>query len=86
MFPVDNSISDEFKEIAFITYILTEYKKFDNPVIVTGENTNFTGSYDGINCLREVTAFIEYKNYKREPTYAKFNLCEKVEGFPRSKK
>jgi hypothetical protein len=84
MYPSEQSKSADFGNIALITYIM--YKQtFSSPLIVTGPNSDFTGTYEGIGCLSEVTALIEYKNPERPMSYAQFNMCDIVEGYPRKK-
>jgi hypothetical protein len=84
MYPSEQSKSADFGNIALITYIM--YKQtFSSPLIVTGPNSDFTGTYEGIGCLSEVTALIEYKNPERPMSYAQFNMCDIVEGYPRKR-
>ena len=84
MFPYKPSLSDDYDNISLITYIM--YKEiFSTPLILTGRDTNFTGFYDGIGCLDEVTVLIEYKDPNRPLAYAQFNMCNIVEGFTKKK-
>lgn len=74
MFPVENSIPGGFKSIALITYIM-DHPTFLNPLLSTGPDTRFTGTYDGVGCLPEVTAVIEYADLDRPLALAQFDMC-----------
>jgi hypothetical protein len=74
MFPVEDSIPGGFKSIALITYIM-DHPTFLNPLLSTGPDTRFTGTYDGVGCLPEVTAVIEYANLDRPLALAQFDMC-----------
>ena len=63
--------------IALITYIM-DHPTFLNPLIATGPDTKFTGTYDGVGCLLHVIAVIEYSNVDRPLAIAEFNMCEKL--------
>ena len=63
--------------IALITYIM-DHPTFLNPLIATGPDTKFTGTYDGTGCLVHVIAVIEYSNVDRPFAISEFNMCQKL--------
>ena len=77
LFPEKNSIPGAPKSIAFITYKMN-HPSFRNSLLVAGPDRNFTASYDGWGCLRQVIAVIEYTNPDKAPTIAIFDMCKLI--------
>lgn len=84
MSPVEASIPGGFQSIALITYIM-DNPTFLNPLITTGPDTKFTGTYDGVGCLNRVHAVIEYSLLDKPLAIAEFDMCQILETIPLGK-
>jgi hypothetical protein len=78
MFPLEQSLQGGYESIALITYIM-DNSTFLNPLISTGPDTKFTGTYDGVGCLDRVIAVIEYSDVDKPLAIAQFDMCRIVE-------
>lgn len=72
--PLIPSVSGTDKHIAFITYSMN-HPTFQNSLLMTGPDTEFTASYTGWGCLHEVLAVIEYINPDQPTRFVKFDMC-----------
>ena len=61
--------------VAVITYRM-DHPTFQNALLATGPERNFTASYTGWGCLRQVVALIEYKDPDRPPELTAYDMCE----------
>jgi len=72
----DPAALPELKQsVAVITYRM-DHPTFQNGLLATGAERNFTASYAGWGCLTQVVALIEYKDPDRPPEIASYNMCE----------
>jgi len=81
IFPAEESIPGGMNSIALITYIM-DHPTFLNPLIATGPDTKFRGTYDGVACLNIVTAVIEYTDLDRPLAIAQIDMCRILKTFP----
>ena len=82
MFPNEETMRGGIAgRVALITYIM-DNPTFLNPLITTGPDTNFKGTYDGVGCLYKVRVVIEYSDYTRPPTVTEFSMCDVLEIRP----
>jgi hypothetical protein len=75
IFPVKASIPHGWENIAFITYMF-DHPTFLNTLITAGRDRDFTASYDGVACLTNVIALVEYTDPNKRPLVSQFNMCE----------
>jgi preprotein translocase subunit SecG len=78
IYPIKQSIPGGFFSIALITYIM-DHPSFLNPLLTTGPDTKFTGTYDGVGCLDSVTAVIEYSDLDQPIAVAEIPMCSILE-------
>lgn len=66
------------ESVAVITYRM-DHPTFQNALLATGPERNFTASYSGWGCLRQVIALIEYKDPDRPPELTAYDMCEALD-------
>jgi hypothetical protein len=60
--------------VAVVTYRM-DHPTFQNALLTTGRDHDFTASYTGWGCLRRVVVLIEYSNPERSPEIAEYDMC-----------
>jgi hypothetical protein len=55
-----------------------DHPTFQNALLATGPERDFTASYTGWGCLRRVVVLIEYVNPDRWPEIAEFDMCDAI--------
>ncbi len=60
--------------VAVVTYRM-DHPTFQNVLLTTGQDRNFTASYIGWGCLSNVIVLIEYSNPERSPEIAEYDMC-----------
>jgi hypothetical protein len=74
IFPEPSSLPRGPDSIALITYIL-DHPSFFNSLLPASAERNFTASYTGWGCLRNVIAVVEYTNPDSATTIQHFDMC-----------
>jgi len=72
----DPAALPELKQSVAVTTYRMDHPTFQNGLLATGAERNFTASYAGWGCLTQVVALIEYKDPDRPPEIASYNMCE----------
>lgn len=62
------------KTVAVITYRM-DHPSFQNGLLATGPERDFTASYIGWGCLSQVVVLVEYIEPDRPPEIAEYNMC-----------
>jgi conflict system STAND superfamily ATPase len=65
--------------IAVVTYRM-DHPTFQNSLLTTGRDRDFTASYTGWGCLRNVIVLIEYIDPERSPEIAAYDMCAALGG------
>jgi conflict system STAND superfamily ATPase len=65
--------------IAVVTYRM-DHPTFQNTLLTTGRDRDFTASYTGWGCLRNVIVLIEYIDPERSPEIAAYDMCAALGG------
>ena len=74
----DPAVLDQVKKtVAVITYRM-DHPTFQNGLLATGVERNFTASYVGWGCLRQVVVLIEYIEPDRPSEIAEYDMCGKL--------
>jgi hypothetical protein len=60
--------------VAVVTYRM-DHPTFQNALLTTGRDHDFTASYIGWGCLHSVIVLIEYSNPERSPEIAEYDMC-----------
>jgi hypothetical protein len=63
--------------VAVVTYRM-EHPTFQNALLTTGPDRDFTASYIGWGCLRNVVVLIEYADPQRAPEISQFDMCTAI--------
>ena len=85
LFPKADSIPGGLESIASVTYKM-DHPSFlideglRNTLFLTGQDTNFTFSYNGWGGLSQVIAVIEYTDPDKAPAITSFDMIEKIGG------
>jgi hypothetical protein len=77
LFPERASLPTGEAAVAVITYRM-DHPTFQNALLATGPDRDFTASYTGWGCLRQVVALIEYVYPDRSPEIAAFDMCAAI--------
>jgi hypothetical protein len=64
--------------VAVVTYRM-EHPTFQNALLTTGPDRNFTASYIGWGCLRNVVVLIEYADPQRAPEISQYDMCAAID-------
>ena len=65
--------------VAVVTYRV-DHPTFQNALMTTGPDRNFTASYIGWGCLSNIIVLIEYSNPERSPEIAQYDMCAALGG------
>ena len=63
------------KSVAVVTYRM-DHPTFQNSLLATGPDRDFTASYTGWGCLRNVVVLIEYVDPDEPARIANYDMCE----------
>jgi len=78
LMPAQADLQRVKESVAVITYRM-DHPTFQNALLATGPERNFTASYTGWGCLRQVVALIEYKDPDRPPELTAYDMCEALD-------
>lgn len=71
----DKSVLTTWKQsVAVVTYRM-DHPTFQNALLATGPDRDFTASYTGWGCLRNVVVLVEYVNPDEPPRIANYDMC-----------
>jgi hypothetical protein len=74
LFPNRSTLPGGDSAVAVVTYRM-DHPTFQNALLTTGRDHDFTASYQGWGCLQRVIVLIEYVNPERSPEIADYNMC-----------
>jgi hypothetical protein len=74
LFPDRSTLPGGDSAVAVVTYRM-DHPTFQNALLTTGRDHDFTASYQGWGCLQRVIVLIEYVNPERSPEIADYNMC-----------
>lgn len=75
LMPDPSMLAQAKKNVAVITYRM-DHPTFQNALLATGADRDFTASYTGWGCLRRVVVLIEYIEPDQPPELAYYDMCE----------
>jgi|GEM_PF-1663326 len=74
LFPDRSTLPGGDSAVAVVTYRM-DHPTFQNALLTTGRDHDFTASYQGWGCLQRVIVLIEYVNPERSPEITDYNMC-----------
>lgn len=77
LMPDRDVLGEAKKTVAVITYRM-DHPSFQNGLLATGPERNFTASYIGWGCLSQVVVLIEYIEPDHPPEIAEYNMCSSL--------
>jgi len=75
LMPDPSMLAQAKKNVAVITYRM-DHATFQNALLATGADRDFTASYTGWGCLRRVVVLIEYIEPDQPPELAYYDMCD----------